>query len=147
MVGFHPIAISDCADRSYQTFCQLRKGVTLDSRQWELTVEHEDERIDLFRPGRRRILPNGQKENSGPYIHPLVAPDDIGILTEDEPDHHPWQHGLYTGLNDVPGCLDMVNFGPNGAEEVRRAQLVPAQRQRHADPSGYSRHPHGLQYP
>ncbi len=26
------------------------------------------------------------------------------MLTEDAPAHHPWQHGLYTGLNDVNGA-------------------------------------------
>jgi hypothetical protein len=33
----------------------------------------------------------------------MAAPDGQGILTEDTPGHHPWQHGLYTGLNDVNG--------------------------------------------
>ncbi|MFC4777118.1 PmoA family protein [Paenibacillus sp. GCM10023252] len=38
-----------------------------------------------------------------PFLHPIVAPDGIGVLTEDKPAHHPWQHGLYIGLNDVNG--------------------------------------------
>ncbi|MGB0603661.1 MAG: PmoA family protein [Candidatus Latescibacterota bacterium] len=38
-----------------------------------------------------------------PYIHPLHAPKGSGILTENAPGHHPWQHGLYVGLNDVNG--------------------------------------------
>ena len=38
-----------------------------------------------------------------PYIHPLRAPKAGGILTENAPGHHPWQHGLYVGLNDVNG--------------------------------------------
>ena len=41
--------------------------------------------------------------NHRPYIHPIVAPDGRGVLTEDAPPHHPWQHGLYVGLNDVNG--------------------------------------------
>lgn len=42
-------------------------------------------------------------EDSRPYIHPLFAPDLNGILTENAPPHHAWQHGLYVGLNDVNG--------------------------------------------
>lgn len=38
-----------------------------------------------------------------PSIHPIVAPDGNGVLTEDAPSHHPWQHGLYTGFNLVNG--------------------------------------------
>ena len=38
-----------------------------------------------------------------PYIHPLFAPDGVGVLTENAPPHHRWQHGLYVGLNDVNG--------------------------------------------
>lgn len=38
-----------------------------------------------------------------PAIHPIIAPDGVGVLTEDAPSHHPWQHGLYTGFNLVNG--------------------------------------------
>ena len=37
------------------------------------------------------------------YIHPLMAPDGKGVYTENEPKHHPWQHGLYVGLHAVNG--------------------------------------------
>ena len=40
------------------------------------------------------------------YIHPLMAPDGKGVYTENEPKHHPWQHGLYVGLHAVNG----INF-------------------------------------
>lgn len=43
------------------------------------------------------------QEDQRPYIHPLFAPDLDGILTENAPAHHAWQHGLYVGLNDVNG--------------------------------------------
>lgn len=41
--------------------------------------------------------------NQRPFIHPLVSPGGAGTVTEDAPAHHPWQHGLYFGLNDVNG--------------------------------------------
>ncbi len=49
------------------------------------------------------ILVQQARPDQRPYIHPILAPDGRGILTEDVPPHHPWQHGLYTGLNDVNG--------------------------------------------
>lgn len=36
-----------------------------------------------------------------PYIHPIVAPDGNGILTEYRPGHHTHQTGLYWGLKRV----------------------------------------------
>ncbi len=38
-----------------------------------------------------------------PFLHPIVAPDGKGSLTEDKPGHHPWQHGLYVGMHHVNG--------------------------------------------
>ncbi len=51
-----------------------------------------------------------------PYLHPLMAPDGIGAATEDVPPHHPWQHGLYFGLNDVNG----VGFWTEGLHGPNR---------------------------
>lgn len=48
-----------------------------------------------------------------PSIHPLHAPVGDGILTEDSPAHHPWQHGLYTGFNLVNG----IGFWKEQAED------------------------------
>ncbi len=50
-----------------------------------------------------------------PSIHPLHAPVGTGILTEDSPGHHPWQHGLYTGFNLVNG----IGFWKEQAEDGR----------------------------
>lgn len=52
-----------------------------------------------------------------PFIHPLLAPDGRTVLTENAPAHHPWQHGLYTGLNDVNGA----GFWTEGLYEKHRA--------------------------
>lgn len=46
----------------------------------------------------QRAMPDAR-----PSIHPIRSPDGDGTLTEDAPPHHPWQHGLYTGLNGVNG--------------------------------------------
>ncbi|MDQ3247792.1 MAG: PmoA family protein, partial [Chloroflexota bacterium] len=50
-----------------------------------------------------------------PYIHPILAPDGQSVLTENAPAHHPWQHGLYVGLNAVNG----VGFWTEGLKGPR----------------------------
>ena len=67
-----------------------------------LTADHQSDRIAIRRGGRELLVQNARADHR-PFIHPIVAPDGDGILTENAPPHHPWQHGLYVGLNDVDG--------------------------------------------
>ena len=39
--------------------------------------------------------------NGRPYLHPIHSPVDGRELTQNMPDHHPWQHGISTGLVHV----------------------------------------------
>ncbi|QHT58529.1 hypothetical protein GXP70_00080 [Paenibacillus lycopersici] len=69
-----------------------------------LRAEQTAARLRIYRgeetvPMLEQHAPAGKR----PYIHPLLAPDGNGVLTEDVPAHHPWQHGIYIGLNDVNG--------------------------------------------
>ena len=52
-----------------------------------------------------------------PFLHPLRTRDLRRVLTEDAPPHHPWQHGLSIGLNDVNGW----GFWTEGLYEPHRA--------------------------
>jgi hypothetical protein len=47
------------------------------------------------------VLTQNARENIRPYIHPIVAPDGKGILTQLSPEHHKHQTGLYWGLKRV----------------------------------------------
>ena len=67
-----------------------------------LTADHQSDRIAIRRGGRELLVQNARADHR-PFIHPIVAPDGDGILTENAPPHHPWQHGLYVGLNNVDG--------------------------------------------
>ena len=49
------------------------------------------------------ILTHNAKADFRPYLHPLVAPDGNGILTEYSPGHHKHQTGLYWGFTRVNG--------------------------------------------
>ncbi len=53
--------------------------------------------------GKQRVLTQVAKENERPYIHPIVAPDGVGELTEYRPGHHPHQTGVFWGLKRVNG--------------------------------------------
>lgn len=69
-----------------------------------LAVEVQPERICVFREGDAApIVVQNAPTDRRPFIHPIVAPGGEGSVTENAPAHHPWQHGLYIGLNDVNG--------------------------------------------
>ncbi|MFO7825858.1 MAG: family 16 glycoside hydrolase [Cyclobacterium sp.] len=47
------------------------------------------------------ILTQSAKPDERPYLHPILAPDGRGELTEYRPAHHPHQTGIYWGLKRV----------------------------------------------
>ena len=49
------------------------------------------------------VLTQIAKRDQRPYIHPIIAPDGKGVLTQYRPDHHPHQTGIYWGLKLVNG--------------------------------------------
>ncbi|WP_439481188.1 PVC-type heme-binding CxxCH protein [Cyclobacterium plantarum] len=52
---------------------------------------------------KKPILIQEAKEDFRPYIHPILAPDGKGVLTEYSPGHHKHQTGLYWGFTQVNG--------------------------------------------
>ena len=71
-----------------------------------LTIKQDEKAgtISVFRAGNSKpILTQNAKPDSRPYLHPIVAPDGQGVLTEDSPDHHKHQTGLYWGFTRVNG--------------------------------------------
>ncbi|MCE7040891.1 PVC-type heme-binding CxxCH protein [Dyadobacter sp. CY312] len=60
--------------------------------------------ISIFRGKESKpILVQNAKANFRPYLHPIVAPDGKGILTEYSPGHHKHQTGIYWGYTRVNG--------------------------------------------
>ena len=79
-----------------------------------LIAEHAADRITIRRSNHQSpIMVQHAATNARPFIHPIIAPDGNGTLTENAPPHHPWQHGLYVGLNDVNG----VGFWTEGVRQ------------------------------
>ena len=76
-----------------------------------LQLQSGPEQLAIHRSGTAApLLVQHAPAHRRPFIHPLAAPDGVGALTEDMPAHHPWQRGLYVGLND----LDGVGFWKEG---------------------------------
>jgi len=70
----------------------------------DLRTESDAHHVAVFRDGDAHPLVVQNAPDGGrPYLHPIEAPAGAGSVTEDQPGHHPWQHGLYIGLNDVNG--------------------------------------------
>ena len=60
--------------------------------------------ISVFRGSDKKpILVQTAKADFRPFIHPIMAPDGKGILTEYSPGHHMHQTGLYWGYTRVNG--------------------------------------------
>jgi len=79
-----------------------------------LFVRHEPNRLQILRSeSQMPILIQHAGADRRPYIHPIIAPDGLGCLTQNEPWHHLWQHGLYTGLHGVNG-VDFWTEGLSG---------------------------------
>ncbi|MEM9658710.1 MAG: DUF6807 family protein, partial [Planctomycetota bacterium] len=71
-----------------------------------LTAQH-DQQTDVIRVIRQDdpqpLLTQHVRPQFRPYLHPIVAPDGTGVLTQDSPGHHRHQTGVYWGFTRVNG--------------------------------------------
>ena len=63
-----------------------------------VVYNHDAENISVFRKDSELLLTQNVHPHIRPYIHPIIAPDGNGTLTEFSPAHHKHQTGLYWGL-------------------------------------------------
>ncbi|TVQ03316.1 MAG: dehydrogenase [Balneolaceae bacterium] len=78
----------------------------------EIKYDEAAETISVFIAGSDTpVLVQNAKNGFRPYIHPIVAPDGNGVLTEYSPGHHPHQTGLYWGFTRVNGRDYFHNTG------------------------------------
>jgi hypothetical protein len=75
-----------------------------------LRYDQQEETITVFRNEDELLLTQHVKPAVRPYIHPIVAPDGNGNLTEFSPAHHKHQTGLYWGLKKVNGRDYFMNW-------------------------------------
>jgi hypothetical protein len=95
-----------------------------------LIVDKGTELDVLRREGGACLVRQNAHPFGRPYLHPVIAPDGIGAVTENAPPHHPWQHGIYVGLNEVNGTgfwtegLVPARAHTDGTFEVREATAI-----------------------
>ncbi|MFK5971875.1 MAG: PmoA family protein [Flavobacteriaceae bacterium] len=73
---------------------------------FELQIEQDTTAgtLSVFRKGTNKaIVTQNAKPDFRPFIHPIMAPDGKGSLTEYSPGHHKHQTGLYWGFTRVNG--------------------------------------------
>lgn len=98
----------------------------------KLSVEFSPTKLAVYRSGQPApMVVQNARPDERVFVHPLLAPDGEGTLTENEPPHHAWQHGLYVGLNLVNGIGfwtedKLPGHGPDGTFHPRpmRAPVV-----------------------
>ena len=92
-----------------------------------LTLHHNqsDETISVFRNDSELVLTQNAKSDIRPYIHPIIAPDGKGVLTEFSPAHHKHQTGLYWGLKKVNGRDYFMNWKGDYWRRVSTAIIEP----------------------
>ena len=76
--------------------------VRLDPTGFE--VEDRGDSVAMYRIGTKTpLLVQRSEDGARPCLHPLMAPDLDGVLTEFSPDHHHHQTGVFVGLAQVNG--------------------------------------------
>ena len=100
----------------------------------ELRVEWsaEAEELRVTRAGRERaILTQVARADFRPYLHPILAPDGRGELTQFSPGHHRHQTGLYWGFTRLNG-RDYFHH-PEGTHWRRVEAAIRKREAQHAD--------------
>ena len=90
---------------SYGCDTQNSRDTESDS-ETKLSIQQDEQAgtISVFRnDGKEPILTQNARPDHRPYLHPIVAPDGKGVVTEYSPGHHKHQTGLYWGFTRING--------------------------------------------
>ena len=102
--------------------------------QPSLIAKADSRRIAIYRAGEYApLVTQNAPEDRRLFLHPLRTSDGAAVLTEDAPPHHLWQHGLYTGLNEVNG----IGFWYRVSSQARVANVIASEAFRYW-PSGWA---------
>lgn len=90
---------------------QVKKGTSVTNKKVVFHLVQSDTVISIFRKGDKEpVMTQVAKPDNRPYIHPIVASDGNGIMTQYRPSHHLHQTGLYWGLKLVNGRDFFMNW-------------------------------------
>ena len=83
-------------------------------RPLQIKKDAADTSFQVFRKNANEsILTQIVKKEERPYLHPIIAPDGKGEITEFRPGHHLHQTGIYWGLKRVNGRDNFMNYKSN----------------------------------
>jgi Methane oxygenase PmoA len=79
-------------------------GSAADKGALRIEQDQQTRAIHVYREGGKEpILTQNAIPDNRPYLHPIVAPDGKGLLTEYRPSHHLHQTGIFWGFKLVNG--------------------------------------------
>jgi hypothetical protein len=85
-------------------FAALGQGQTRTGLELRLEQDPQTKAIRVYRKAAKDpVLTQNANADNRPYLHPIVAPDGKGLLTEYGPAHHPHQTGIFWGFKYVNG--------------------------------------------
>lgn len=89
-----------------------------------LIQDQEAQTISVQRLNSQKpLLVQNARSDHRPYLHPIVAPDGNGVLTQYSPGHHKHQTGVYWGLTRVNG-RDFFHNPSNGYWQLQKAEIL-----------------------
>ena len=93
----------------------------------QLVQDPEAQTISVLRPNSEQpILVQNARSDHRPYLHPIVAPDGNGMLTQYSPGHHKHQTGIYWGITRVNG-RDYFHNPSDGYWQLQNAKILADQ--------------------
>jgi putative membrane-bound dehydrogenase-like protein len=95
-----------CAIQRFVPLLTVYVGLVTSTAEAVLRVQYDESKgtLAVLRGDETDpILTQNARPDFRPYIHPIVAPDGRGVLTEYSPGHHRHQTGLYWGFTRVNG--------------------------------------------
>lgn len=70
-----------------------------------------------------QINQNGHR----PYLHPILLPGHTFELTQNAPQHHPWQHGLYFAYHGINGADFWLDHGEGVGHYSENQTMIVSQ--------------------
>jgi putative membrane-bound dehydrogenase-like protein len=92
----------------------------------ELSIRQNGDTLSVYRAGQEEpILTQNARSEHRPFIHPIIAPDGQGVLTENGHPGDPHQTGLYWGFTRVNGRDFFHNYKGSHWHRISASILKP----------------------
>jgi len=110
--------------RTLYYLLQVSLVVSCHAASLKLVQDQEAQTISVQRLNSQKpLLVQNARSDHRPYLHPIVAPDGNGVLTQYSPGHHKHQTGVYWGFTRVNG-RDFFHNPSNGYWQLQKAEIL-----------------------